>query len=349
MRILLVCRNISKNRWGGFEEHIYHLYNGLKNKYDIKILTTSIEEAPLEKFDNNVIVLNCLKMGGYALVDNSKINDVVKKFKPDVIHLQGWGSHLINYFLFNCKAFNSKGIKIFLTPHEFFHKTDFIKRFYNILLKRRLIRGANVVIALTGKQKKEISKFCKRVVLIPNGIDVEEFRKMEYKDEGFILMVGRLEKYKGFREVLKVGNEIGRKIVIVGRKGNEYYYLNRLIENLGINAEIHLNVERNKLLSFYERASVFVEASKREGFGITIIEALASGLPVVSRPVGIALNIPRKFISLYNSEKELKNTIMSMLNRKRYVFMKAREFVFENFSWKKIIKKYINLYERFGD
>jgi glycosyltransferase involved in cell wall biosynthesis len=335
-KLLLITRNFSKV-WGGFEEHVFRLFKMLRNYgFDTKIVTTDILEYPKIK---GMKVLKSFNLFGYCYTP--ELLKFIVKENPDIIHVHGWGSYVIEKSLFIGK---NLGIPTVLTPHEFFHKENLIKKIYTAINKRLLLKEPDVVITLTRRQKLEIERFTKKCITIPNGIDTKEFKKMKFKDLGYIISVGRLEKYKGFDIILDMSKRLGKRVVIVGRKTNYYFNLINRIRKEGIDAKIYTNVSRQTLLKLLEGASLFVSASKKEGFGISIIEALASGLPVISTPVGVAPELPKEFVRTFRHDEELDKLVEEFYGKKKEIFKSAKRYAFKNFSWESVIKRHVEVY-----
>lgn len=335
-KILFVTRNFSR-AWGGFEEHVFRLFTMVR-KYDFetRIITTDIIEHPKI---SGMKVLKSLGLFGYCYTP--ELSKFIIKEDPDIIHIHGWGSYVIERSITLGRYLE---IPVILTPHEFFHRENIIKRLYTSINKRTLLKIPDIVIALTEHQKMEIKNYVRKSIVIPNGINVEEFKNMRFRNLEYVISVGRLEKYKGFDLILEVCKELNKKVVIVGRKTKYYWELIRKIKKDNINAEIYPDANRKALLRLLEGASLYICASKKEGFGISIIEALASGLPIISTPVGIAPELPNDFVRIFKSKTELYEMIKEMGNKKKKIFQKARQYAFQNFSWDNIIKKYIDVY-----
>ncbi|MEK7136055.1 MAG: glycosyltransferase [Patescibacteria group bacterium] len=109
-----------------------------------------------------------------------------------------------------------------------------------------------------------------------------------------ILMVARLAPEKNFPLALAVVAEVIKScptcgLVIVG-DGPERKNILLLARRLGIADQVSFEGWKNDLVSYYKSADVFLQTSKFEGYGLSLVEALACGLPVVSTPVGIMNN-----------------------------------------------------------
>ncbi|MEW6033974.1 MAG: glycosyltransferase family 4 protein [Chloroflexota bacterium] len=135
--------------------------------------------------------------------------------------------------------------------------------------------------------------------IIPNGIDVERFSNTvtpleEFRDDKLnILFVGRLEKRKGFDCLLKAYAEVRRhflgvRLIIVGPGTRLRHKYERMVRRYGIEDIIFAGyVPQDDLPRYYAAADVFcAPATGGESFGIVLLEAMASGKPIV------ATNIP---------------------------------------------------------
>jgi glycosyltransferase involved in cell wall biosynthesis len=127
----------------------------------------------------------------------------------------------------------------------------------------------------------------RKVVMIPNGIDIEEFKTSKAvtpSGDKRILYVGRLEKYKGIDWAIRVLPKLPDyiKLDIVGR-GPYRKPLAKLVRSLGLQERVTFfeDLERSKLLLKYAEASLLVLLSTHEAFGIVVAEALAAGTPSI--------------------------------------------------------------------
>ena len=129
-----------------------------------------------------------------------------------------------------------------------------------------------------------------RVVLAPPGIDTERFVPTAYNPNGPLLWIARLaDPRKNLSLMLhsykrvKQGLPAAPRLIICG-SGLPRREDGELAKRLGIDTSLQIrsNVPPAELPSLYQQASVFVMSSDEEGFGLVALEAMASGLPVVS-------------------------------------------------------------------
>ena len=173
-------------------------------------------------------------------------------------------------------------------------------------LNVREMKKANRIITLSNFSKNEIVKHAgypeAKIAVIYYGVDHERFKPAprdeklmsEYKlpvDEKLILYVGSEHPRKNVPTLIKAFSKLkkvkeGVKLVKVGSAAwkNEREKLLRLIYELGLESEVlFLNyVPEEDLPKLYNAADLFVLPSLYEGFGVPLLEAMASGTPVVA-------------------------------------------------------------------
>lgn len=110
------------------------------------------------------------------------------------------------------------------------------------------------------------------------------------KKKNLIISVGRLSKFKRFDMVIKAFSQMKNKdyrLAIVG-EGEEKNALIKLASEQGVEGRVDFPgfVSNKQLESYYRQASIFVLASPGEPFGLTPVEAMAAGTPVITDRTG---------------------------------------------------------------
>lgn len=208
-----------------------------------------------------------------------------------------------------------------------------------------------------------------KINVVPMGVDIDRFKRENYpvKDENpksdfRIITVGRLIDWKGIKYLIlamkKVVNSIpNAKLFVIG-DGPEKENLTKLVNSLHIQNNVVFTgyVKDTDLTAYYCSADVFVLPSinlngHTEALGVVILEAMASGVPVIGTSVGgvpdIIKNGYNGFLVPEKSPENLSNKIIELLLNKqiRYKFIEnGVNTVRSTFSWTGISKNVINLY-----
>jgi len=220
----------------------------------------------------------------------------------DVIHAHGNGA----FSFLGCQIAKLKGIPFILTFHTVHTK------YTHYFLNGKIIRPKMVAVGLrmfadicdgiitpSEKMKNELITWGvkKEIKIIPNFIDFARFQKNKkgYLHKRFsipethkiLLTVGRLGKEKNFPFLINMFKKLvitqpNLHFAIVGR-GGELGNLKRLTSRLGLSKKIHFTqkVEAELMQDVYADADIFVFSSQTETQGICVLEAAASGLPIV--------------------------------------------------------------------
>jgi len=206
----------------------------------------------------------------------------------DVVHAHSYHA-LPALYAAQCKRTN----KLFFSPHYHGGGHSFLRNLLHIpykLLGKSIFRKAEKVICVSNYEKSLVLSRFKvdphKVEVIPNGVDLGESAPPK-KERGrcrTLLCVGRLEKYKGVQYLIEALPRIGRDIVleIIG-SGPYSKNLLRLCRKLGVEDRVRFRraLTRRDLLQEYANADLFVLLSRREAYGISVAEALASATPCI--------------------------------------------------------------------
>ena len=189
----------------------------------------------------------------------------------------------------------------------------------------------------------------KKATWIENFVDVKFFReRKKTKDKINILFVGRLSKAKGFFDIVNIARDV------IAQYGNVMFHfcgsperessLGEIRDELGKLEEIgyiklHGLVSGENKRKIYSEADIFLLPTHNELFPITILEALAQGLPIITTKVGVIPTIIEEgkngcFVEVGNSES-LKNKIIYLLNNpelQREISINNRKKAHERFD-----------------
>ncbi|MCY9797019.1 glycosyltransferase family 4 protein [Citrobacter braakii] len=161
--------------------------------------------------------------------------------------------------------------------------------YYNFIfrqIRKVIYKFYDAIVALTDDDYKYYNKNHSNVFKINNPLSFNFVEKSKLNCLG-IIAVGRLEQQKGFDLLIKAFEHIDpalRKgwVVDIYGAGGERDALMDMIANCHLENKVHLCGAVNNISEIYNKYSIFVFPSRFEGFGMVLVEAMASGLPCIS-------------------------------------------------------------------
>ena len=308
-----------------------------------------------------------------------KIQNIIKEFKPDIVH-----THAAKAGALGRRAAYKMGVKqIYHTFHgHVFHsyfgsfKTRIFKE-----IEKNLAKKSTKIIAISEIQKRELSKIhkiCpeKKIEVIPLGFDLERFntdkdsKRKEFRkkwnlkeNEIAIGIIGRLVPIKNhlffidaIQEVLKK-SEFPVRAFIVG-DGEEKQNIVNYIKNKNLDFSLDYTPARFQLTSWIKEIDrvnsgmdIICLTSLNEGTPVSLIEAQASGKPIVSTKTGgienIVLENKTALLSEKNDLQNFSKNLLSLVNdsNKRKLLSKFGLEKSKDFHYDQLVNNIKNLYE----
>ena len=224
---------------------------------------------------------------------------------------------------------------------------------YKILFDLLTPEQINLItfVGVSGFQMKDFSR---QHEIIPNGVYLGDFPFSESAKDNFV-WIGRMIEPKGATHAIKVASKLHYKLEIGGKPigENEKYFRSDILPSLNDEITAVGFVDKEKRPGFYS-AKALLFPSSNETFGLTVIEAMACGTPVIAYKTGAVDEIIENGVNGYKVEQgdirafeEAANKILS-LPEKQYQEMRknCRKTVEEKYSFDAVAEKYMNLYER---
>ncbi|HYO49126.1 MAG TPA: glycosyltransferase family 4 protein [Chloroflexia bacterium] len=280
------------------------------------------------------------------------------------------------------------GLPLVVNPHgmEEFKVKDPFKRLAYAPFRawmRAACRAADRVIATDYAMQGEVSRLLRvgpeKVVVIPNGVDLEEVRAHLNPDVQAALAqrwptlaspgvlkgisVGRLEENKGFELLLRAldmaRNALGRswQWVIVG-EGSLMDRLETVVGELDLGEHVTFagGLSDAELHNLYGMSDLFAHPTLYEGSSLVTLEAMAHGLPVVASAVG---GIPDKvvegatgFLVQPGQPQQLASKIAWLAthpDEREVMGREGAQLADEKFSWERIAAQTVELFSRLRD
>ena len=249
---------------------------------------------------------------------------VLRNIRPDIVHSHG-----------------SKTTSIINSVRRFI-KLRHVASVHGIKSKTKVYNKAHRVIA--GSQKIQDSLKTESS-LVENWWHPSLPENIENTAE-YVLAIGRLEPVKGFDLLIESWVNVNKKLLIVG-DGPEHSKLNSLIDKHGLGDFITItpSVSKEGLIEYYQKASLLIVSSRREGGPRVALEALYLHIPVISTNVGhMSQILPQELLAEPDNLESLKSLIDNWIDRsmsQESIF----EYVAEEYSIDKASNKVLSVYE----
>lgn len=305
LRILHV---IGGGEFGGAEQHILHLLTSFpQDEVEVTVVCfyDSLFAEKLREAHIPVIPLN--QFGRFDIRVMRGLRQIIKDWKPDVVHSHGIKAN----FLARLATYGLSPF-VLTTVHSslrYDYENPLVYRIVSLM--EISTRGLNqhyiVVSKAIGDILRQDGVASDQISLIYNGIQLAPFqqsknreqdrtrllREWSVPEQAFVFgSVARLVPVKGFHYLLEgfalfLQQQTSRDfhLILVG-DGPERLTLENLAVKLGIDQHVHFAGFRQDIPNCLHTFDVFVHSSVYEGLGYTLIEAMASDVPVIATSVG---------------------------------------------------------------
>lgn len=367
MRIAIDARVIER-KMTGIGRYLDDLLNGLTDHDSVNEYTL-FTTVPLEKYNKEYyrnVVLDKLKFNS-KMYSPLWLNFVLK-------------NHLLenNFDVFFspnnlCPAVSSGKLKSVITIHDIMFKMD--KNYYSALYRTYLnimlgssVKSASKIITISEYSKKDIIKYYgvnkdkldviyraahpKFRLRSPNEYDWVALKSKYGLKENFIMYVGLIENRKNISGILRIADICRSKrndfqLVLVGRPGYGFSEIKKEIDNRTDNVSYLNYVDDKDLPLLYNSAKIFLFPSYYEGFGLPVLEAMQSGVPVVTSNTSSLPEIVDGFGIMHqpNDIKSFAESIIKLLDDSNY-YNECRKNSIEGakrFSQAKLVKEHIGI------
>jgi glycosyltransferase involved in cell wall biosynthesis len=306
MNILHIIPNLKK---GGAERLVIDIVRALAADQSIQIKLILFENKIEYNVDDIIqfidIVPSYVQLSVFRknLFEITNLQNAIEKFNPEIIHTHLYETEIISrscsfpkakWFSHahdRMKSFNKLKFESLTNKKDI---TNYFEKKY--LLKRYSVNGGNQFIAIS----KDIESFLKSVLpkdnqtvhRLENAIDVNRFKNPTIVQKKLIgklyklISIGRLDTNKNHQFLLdrmKDLKELGLQfhLTIIG-EGDQREILKNKINCLNLQSEVTLVGVKERVEEYLWQSDIYVHSAISEGFGLTLIEAMAAGLPVVS-------------------------------------------------------------------
>lgn len=299
-------------------------------------------------------------------------NILTQKLNISHNFLLGTKSDIYHFFNFTIPK-NIKG-KVIITIYDtvFFSAPETMGDMKAISEYKYAAERSDLIITISKSAKSDIIKHFdideKKIRIVPPGIDLQKY-SYNYTDmelesirekynlpQKYILYLGTIEPRKNIERIVKAFKKYKKevsddlKLVIVGKKGWKYDNIMKLIESMETDIIITGYIDEDDKIPIYKLAQIFVFPSLYEGFGMPVLEAMASGTPVITSNTSSLPEVAGDAGILVDAlnENEIFEAYRKILSDKKLqmeMIQKGLEQA-KKFEWKRSVEILEKVYEK---
>jgi len=291
--------------------------------------------------------------------------------RPDLLHAH---SHRYGHVLQTAAVAEARSIPLVVSTH--YHPADRgepwakrgLLRLQDHLFGMTAYRKASALVVESAFEARQVSEFAPggKVRVIPPGIDLDAWGHLPSPEAArqrtglparYLLFSGRLARNKGLPFLLDAFSRLPPTqripLVLLGRDWGMGDLLRSQARERGVGAEVTFLAERNdpeEYRAVFAGAEAFVLPSEYEAFGLVLLEAMASGLPIVATRVGGVPELVEEggagLLVPYGDREALVAALAEVIGdpaRRRSLSARGRERV-RGYSWRRTGEAFRTLY-----
>lgn len=328
----------------GHEVHVISFTNDLIDGTTVHYINTkvNVDDSDLKKIK--------------YLSQVKKVKKIIKEIKPDIINAHYATSYGMVAALCKFKFILSVwGSDVYSFP-----KKSFIHKLY----LKYILKKANCIFSTSNAMKEELKKYTsKKIYITPFGVKMELFnpdkKDNRYKKYFTIGTVKSLKEKYGIRYIIEAASLLNKDItnlkVIIAGSGNQEQELKELAKEKNVDVDFLGTISQEEAASLWANLDVGIIPSieDSESFGVSVIEAQASCVPVVVTNVPGLLETTspdsRMVVQKKNVE-QISNCIKELYSNNKLrqsLGKKGRKYVLENYEYSKCFKYIEKLFKDF--
>lgn len=355
---------------GGISENVHNTYLQLKNRgFQVKIITSHSsgngkkrgnEESDIIRVGWGVPVYSNGSFGRITVAGRleQKARQILEEEKFDILHFHNPLTPILTTTFLSVSTSINIG-----TFHTYFDSVFAYKLFHSYFQK--LFDKLDGKIAVSSSCVEAVGKyFPDNYRIIPNGVDTELFREDTNRIDRFqdgkknILFVGRFDPrsglkcmFEGFALVKKEFPE--SRLIVVGDGPLGRHYKNLVSDHLKDDVYFEGLVLEERP-SYYVSSHVFCTPATKASFGVVLLEAMASGVPIVAADNCGYRNVMTENEGIFvpiNNSNAFAEAILKLFKDERlsqYMGQNGREKALK-FSWNKVTDQIVDFYREVSE
>ena len=349
MKVTMILRDFS---FGGAEHVVYELVRHIApSQADVTIICCGTKQN--NAVSDKVEAACSIKYLGLASkISLSSIWKVIKaldEINPDVIHAHmGSTGYAAIWSLVRKKGFVAT---VHTRPDKAFNKKiEFLLRL-RMLLKKSCLVAVSKENALLVKEYYRLSEG--KYTSVNNGIDLSKFYSAFHEPFTYI-NVARQDDNKNQRMLLKSFAKVKRqckdtRLILVGN-GPLHETLKNDAKDMGIADSVWFTGNVSDVENYYAQSDAFVLCSYREAMPLSVLEAMAAGLPIISSRVGGLVDVVQNngILLEENSEECLTQAMINIYDNRfmRKQWQQASQTIVQRFSAQEMAEQYLRIYRQ---
>lgn len=353
---------INSVHFGGPGNVLRNIVNNIDiKKYDVTIIILFAQrndEEIIAEFENEgvrIIRLNFECKIEYMLYGQKRLNELIGQYKFDIVHSHGWCPDILNSKSKSKKKISTLHCNMFEDYERTYGK---FKSVFMIKYQLQALKNFDYTVCVSKTVQDSINKYLDNTCVIHNGIEQIKYSKYPSRKELSIptdatiyIYIGRLTEGKSIIELINAfkENHLPNEYLLIFGRGAEEEKCRQISDhNIRIMGFSNIAVSYMKISNFY------ISASKSEGFSISVIEALDSGLGLFISDIPSHKEIFDLADKLYIGETfnasnfEQKIAVLRK-NKKMIVPEKIKEFKQQILSAEKMVADYTEIYEKLSE
>jgi len=361
--VIRILRIIARLNIGGPALHVTHLARELNpDRFTTRLVTGNVgkDEGDMGDLARDLDWRVIPELGREVspaddFVTLLKLWKLMRQWKPHIVH-----THTAKAGAVGRIAAKLAGVPIIVHTfhgHTFHGYWGKVGSHFTINIERALSLITNKVIAVSDGVRDDLIQYRiatpQKILIVPLGLDLEPFARQPRADAATptIGIVGRLVPIKNHALFLQmarlmIADGFRGRFMIVG-DGELRGELESRARDLG--DRILFSGWRRDLVNVYSGMSVVVNTSLNEGTPVALIEALASGVPVVATAVGGVPDVVRDgetgYLAPSGDARALANQVNKALHDGTSIAHRAQVEVLKKFSKERLIQNVEGLYE----
>ena len=209
----------------------------------------------------------------------------------------------------------------------------------------KVFRESNARLIAISNRQRNVFPNLNYQTTIYNGIDLKKF-PLSKKPKDYFIFSGKIIPAKNPLDAIRAAKIAQKKIIIIGRIKNQEYFETKIRPLLNKNVVYLGEVSFSKAIELYKNAKAFLFPIQwPEPFGLVMIEAMASGTPIIAYPNGAIPEVikDKKTGFIVKNVNEMAEAIknISQIDRRE-----CRKHVQENFTVEKMVDEYEKLIKK---